>query len=178
MKGQLPSIKCAQGLSSTSRDRAAKAKACERQGITQALSGSPASFTRGHKGVKPASYLSVRFFKHLKNSMLTHSKTLQMNPKSCGFMNVLAACAVLVSLKEKHVQRAGEAAMSREPERSALPTNHLTWKTQTFISCRIRMIFKLARGQSTTRLNPSIFETQHYFLRRTNISPVTWSVPS
>lgn len=43
-------------------ETAAKAKALERQGITQALSGSPASFTRGHKGVKPASYLSVTFF--------------------------------------------------------------------------------------------------------------------
>lgn len=93
-------------------------------------------------------------------------------------MNVLAACAVLVSLKEKHVQRAGEAAMSREPEMLAVPTNHLTWKSQIFISCRIRMIVKLARGQSRTRLHPSIFETQYYFLWRTNISPVTWSVPS
>lgn len=67
---------------------------------------------------------------------------------------------------------------SREPERLALPANHLTWKSQIFISCRIRMIFKLAWGQSRTRLNPSIFETQYYFLWRTNISPVTWSVPS
>lgn len=49
-------------------------------------------------------------------------------------------------------------------------------KSKILILCSIRITFKLARGQNGTCLDPSTFEGQYYFLRGTNISPMTWSV--
>lgn len=78
-----------------------------------------------------------------------------------------------VLLKDKQIQIAEKSTVSGKPYRLVSYNQSPNLKSQILISCSVRIIFKLARGQNGTHLDPSTFEAQYYFLWGTNISTMT-----